>query len=206
MSIFKQFLAHPVLTGAIAASSPVLARAMTSELRLGEARTVVELGPGTGAFTEAVLDRLPSHGRLVAVEINSHLVKELQRRFRGRPVEIVHASAADLADLVDAPVDAVVSGLPWTVMPHRTSRAVLDAVVDVLSPTGRFTTFAYLHAAWTPPAHRFTRDLRRRFAVVRPSAPVWRNLPPAFVHHATAPLKACPAPSEGAAIVRRSPR
>ncbi|MEV5845836.1 methyltransferase, partial [Streptomyces sp. NPDC051985] len=82
-------------------------------------------------------------------------------------------------------VDAVVSGLPWTVMPQNRRGHILDAVTEVLTPGGRFTTFAYLHAARTPPARHLTAELARRFDRLERTRTVWANLPPAFVHRAT---------------------
>jgi phospholipid N-methyltransferase len=187
MSILTEFLRHPLLTGAVAASSPALARLMTDGIGLELARTVVELGPGTGVFTDAIRRRVAPGTRIVAIELNGHLAGCLADRYRGEPVEVVHGSAADLARLVDGPVDAVVSGLPWTVMAEPVRRRILDAVTASLTPTGAFTTFAYAHAAWTPPGRRFAGELARRFAVTGTSRLVWRNLPPAFVHRATAP-------------------
>ncbi len=187
MSILTEFLRHPLLTGAVAASSPALARAMTDGIGLEQARTVVELGPGTGVFTEAIRRRVPPGARIVAIEINGHLAEHLAHRYRGEPVDVVHGSATQLASLVDQPVDAVVSGLPWTVMAEPVRRRILDAVTAVLAPTGAFTTFAYAHAAWTPPGRRFAGELKERFGVTGTSRVVWRNLPPAFVHRATVP-------------------
>jgi phosphatidylethanolamine/phosphatidyl-N-methylethanolamine N-methyltransferase len=187
MSILTEFLRHPLLTGAVAASSPALARLMVDGIGLEQARTVVELGPGTGVFTEAIRRRVTPRTRIVAIEINGHLAERLADRYRGQPVEVVHGSAADLAGLVERPVDAVVSGLPWTVMAEPVRLRILDAVTAVLAPTGVFTTFAYAHAAWTPPGRRFAGELKQRFGSTGTSRLVWRNLPPAFVHRATAP-------------------
>lgn len=86
------------------------------------------------------------------------------------------------------PVDVIVSGLPWTVMPHERQRRTLDAAADVLTPNGRFSTFAYVHAAWTPPARRFATELTARFSTVERSRVVWPNLPPAHVHRAVMPI------------------
>ena len=184
MSIFTEFLLHPRTTGAVAASSRGLARALTDGLDLRHARTVVELGPGTGAVTDAILRRVGPDTRVVAVELNGHLAKSLRQRYHEKPITIVHGSAADLATLVTGPVDAVVSGLPWTVLPTPMRHRILDAVTAVLTPAGRFTTFAYVHAAWTPPARRFAAELAERFAVVERTPWVPANLPPAFVHRA----------------------
>ncbi|MFK0110111.1 hypothetical protein [Streptomyces sp. NPDC091217] len=98
---------------------------------------------------------------------------------------MVQGSAAELAAAVGEPVDAVVSGLPWTVMPQDRRGYILDAVTEVLAPGGRFTTFAYLHAAWTPPARHFTVELAFRCDRLECSKTVWANMPPVVVHRAT---------------------
>lgn len=192
MSIIREFLRYPFLTGAVAPSSPCLARAMTDGLGIESAAVVVELGPGTGAITDAIVERLEVRSRLIVVELNRALVDKLAGRYRGLPVEVVHDSAANLRRIVPGPVDAVVSGLPWSVMPAYQRLRVLDAVIAVLQPAGRLSTFAYLHAAWSPPARHLARELGRRFAVVQRSGVVWPNLPPAFVHRAALPLTTRP--------------
>ncbi|MBK3632292.1 methyltransferase domain-containing protein [Streptomyces sp. MBT97] len=185
MSITTEFLRRPLMTGAVAPSSRRLAYAMTEGTGLERARLVAELGPGTGVFTDAILARLGPDARLVAVELNPVLAARLSATRRDTRLTVVRGSAAELAAAVDGPVDAVVSGLPWTVMPQDRRRRILDAVTEVLAPGGRFSTFAYLHAAWTPPARAFTAELVRRFDRLERSKAVWANLPPAFVHRAT---------------------
>ncbi|WP_372663302.1 class I SAM-dependent methyltransferase [Amycolatopsis kentuckyensis] len=183
MSITREFLRHPMLTGAIAPSSPRLAETMTAGLGLERAARVAELGPGTGVFTEAVLALLRPEARLTAYEINPRFAAALRERFPD--VDVVTDSAEHLTP---AGVDVVVSGLPWTAMTADRQRRILDAVTAALAPNGRFTTFAYAHAAWTPPARRFAASLRSRFAVVERTSVVWGNLPPAFVYRAALPV------------------
>lgn len=174
-----------MLTGAVAPSSPRLAEAMTAGIGLERAQRVVELGPGTGVFTEAVFELLRSDADFTAFEINPRLAASLRRRFPG----VVSASAETLTTHVDGPVDVVVSGLPWTAMSAERQSRILDAVTAALSTNGRFTTFAYAHTAWTPPARGFAASLRSRFAVVERTRVVWRNLPPAFVYRAALPVE-----------------
>ncbi len=183
MSITREFLRHPVLTGAIAPSSPRLAEEMTAGLGLEHASCVAELGPGTGVFTEAILALLSPEARLTAFEINPRFAASLSERFP--QVDVVTGAAEHLA-LED--VDVVVSGLPWTAMTAARQQRTLAAVTAALAPNGRFTTFAYTHTAWTPPARRFAATLRSRFAVVERTKVVWRNLPPAFVYRAALPV------------------
>ncbi|MCW8382226.1 class I SAM-dependent methyltransferase [Streptomyces justiciae] len=187
VSITTEFLKRPLMTGAVTASSRRLARAMTQHIGLGQARLVVELGPGTGVFTDAVLRRLAPDARLVAIELNPDLAERLAATRDDKRLTVVHGAAAELADVAGGPVDAVVSGLPWTVMPTADRNRTLDAVAAALAPSGRFTTFAYLHAAWTPPGRHLAAGLRERFGTVDRSPVVWPNLPPAFVHRARAP-------------------
>jgi phosphatidylethanolamine/phosphatidyl-N-methylethanolamine N-methyltransferase len=185
MSITTEFLRRPLMTGAVAASSRRLGHAMTEGIGLERARVVAELGPGTGVFTDAILARLAPDARLVAVELNPVLASRLAATRRDTRLTVVQGTAAGLAAAVGEPVDAVVSGLPWTVMPQSRRGYILDAVTEVLTPGGRFTTFAYLHAAWTPPARHFAAELACRFDRLECSRTVWTNLPPAFVHRAT---------------------
>lgn len=67
-------------------------------------------------------------------------------------------------------------------------RDVLSEVVAVMPPTGVFTTFAYVHARWAPPARRLLRSLRSRFEEVVISRTVWSNLPPALVYFCRRPV------------------
>ncbi|SEF27466.1 Phospholipid N-methyltransferase [Amycolatopsis pretoriensis] len=183
MSITREFLRHPMVTGAIAPSSPRLAETMTAGLGLERAARVAELGPGTGVFTESVLALLRPEASLTAYEINPRFASALRERFPD--LAVVTTSAEHLA--LDG-VDVVVSGLPWTAMTADRQGRILDAVTAALAPNGRFTTFAYAHAAWTPLARRFAASLRSRFAVVERTPVVWGNLPPAFVYRAALPV------------------
>ncbi|WP_027928465.1 class I SAM-dependent methyltransferase [Amycolatopsis benzoatilytica] len=187
MSITREFFRHPMRTGAIAASSARLGGVMTAGLGIENAHSVAELGPGTGVFTEALLRMLPRDAHFTAVEINPHLAQELRGRFPS--IDIAEGSAEHVATYVTMPVDVVVSGLPWTAMPAARQTAALNALCAVLSPQGRFTTFAYAHTAWAPPARRFARLLRSRFSVVERTSVVWRNLPPAYVYRAALPVR-----------------
>lgn len=189
MSIMKQFLRHPFMTGAIAPSSGRLAQAMTADIGIEDASLIIEAGPGTGAITEAILARMAPGAQLVLVELNGGLAASLAERYRGRPVHVVHGSAADLPELVPGRADALVSGLPWTVMADALQRQILDAMCEVLAPGGRLTTFGYLHVARTAGARKLQGHLAERFRATERSAPVWANIPPAFVHRAADPYQ-----------------
>ncbi|GAA1018630.1 methyltransferase [Acrocarpospora pleiomorpha] len=189
MSFLLEFLRAPMTVGAVTPSSPALARAATAVVPRTGSPVVVELGPGTGAFTGAVQRRLAGHGRHIAVEINPRFARRLATLHPA--VDIVTADAADLAAVLAqhglSQADVVVSGLPWAAFTENRQRDVLSAVAAALPPHGVFTTFAYVHARWAPPARGLLRSLRSRFDEVVISRTVWANLPPALVYYCRRP-------------------
>jgi len=184
LCFLRSFLRDPMLIGAVVPSSRRLARAMVREIRLEEAQRVVELGPGTGAFTREIVGRTREDAVIMAIEADRSLCAFMKHRFPN--INLVHGSAAELeAKLEQHGIDAadcVVSGLPWVAFESALQRAIIDAVVASLRPGGTFTTFAYCHTAWMPSALRLRFLLEDRFRKVRRSRIVWRNLPPAFVY------------------------
>lgn len=190
---------RPQLVGAIAPSGPALcarlaavvpSRAVPGILPSGP--VVVELGPGTGVVSGAIRRRLPTSGRQLAVELDRGMVDYLARRapwLRVLPGDAVHLPEL-LARAGVAQADAVVSGLPWSLVDPPVQRRMLDAITRVLAPTGAFTTFGYLHALPVRRARRFRALLRERFDEVLVSGVVWTNLPPAVVFVCRRPIAA----------------
>lgn len=187
--LMLEFARKPSLVGALAPSSQHLAAAVTATIPDYGDPVVVELGPGTGAFTEAIQARLGTRGRHIAVELNPRLATLTASRHRA--VDMVHASADTLpqilADRGIANADFIVSGLPWVSMPAPVAEATLDAARNVLAPGGAFTTFGYTLVRGLPPGRRFRRMLTTRFEEVVASRAVIRNLPPAFVYYVRRP-------------------
>ncbi|MDG4764309.1 methyltransferase domain-containing protein [Solwaraspora sp. WMMD406] len=185
----REFLRSPTRVGAVAPSSRRLADAITSPIPERGDPIVVELGPGTGAFTAVIQSRLAGRGRHLAIELSPTMAELLASRHPG--VEVITGNAADCRsflterDLSHATV--VVSGLPWVSFPRDLQLASLDAVHDALSPDGAFTTFGYVLTRHTPPARRFRQLLHDRFEEVVVGRTVLANLPPAFVYHARRP-------------------
>ncbi|WP_285776357.1 rRNA adenine N-6-methyltransferase family protein [Microtetraspora sp. NBRC 13810] len=187
-SLLREFLRAPLLTATVAPSSRWLADQMVVPIPESGQPTVVELGPGTGAFTRGIQERLGGRGHHLAIELNPRLAGPLSRRFPG--VEVVHADAARLPELLaerGLSADLVVSGLPWVAYQPNGKRPLLPLVAGSLSGHGVFTQFAYCWTRWAPPAQRYLLDLRRTFEEVVLSRTVWLNLPPALVYFARRP-------------------
>ena len=195
----REFIRNPARTGAFAPSSRHLAAAMILPIPRRGDPVIVELGPGTGSFTQHIEDRLAGRGRQIAVEVNPTLAARLAARHPR--VDVVSADAAQLpeilADLGVQHVDVVVCGLPWAAFDPATQATILMAVNTVLTPDGAFTTFGYEMWRWTPAARRMRNLLGEAFDELVTSRTVTRNLPPAFVYYARRPKQ--PAQREYAA-------
>jgi phosphatidylethanolamine/phosphatidyl-N-methylethanolamine N-methyltransferase len=181
---------RPASVGAIAPSGPALAGLLASVTPTTGAPVVVELGPGTGSASKAIERRIPAEGRHLAVELDGALVEHL--RGAHPELEVVHGDAAELGKLladrgVDK-VDAVISGLPWSLFPADLQRAILDQVGAVLAPGGAFTTLAYVHALPLGSARRFRALLSASFDEVIVTRVVWANLPPAVSYICRRPI------------------
>ncbi|MFB9905725.1 class I SAM-dependent methyltransferase [Allokutzneria oryzae] len=179
-------LRKPLSTGAFVPSTRRCGQALLGGEALDGLGAVVELGAGTGAITRQLDAALTPTARLLAVEVNDGFAARLRRTSSPR-VEVVAGSAVDLSRILDdldvERVDAVVSALPWTVMPPPDQRAVLAAVAKALHPQGWFATLLSVHRARTEAGREFLALLTDTFGDVRPRGTVWANMPPVTAYH-----------------------
>ena len=183
----RLFLSHfrksPRTVGAIAPSSRRLARAMLDGLALGPDSKLVELGPGTGAITIEIAERLPDAATCLAIDIDPVFTARVASRWP--QIDAVCDRAERLLDIAAErqllPVDHIVSGLPFASLPADGTRAIVDAIASSLRPGGTFTTFQYVHAYGLPPAIAVRRMLSDKMRSRPTFSLVLANLPPAFV-------------------------
>jgi len=184
MQFLRTFLETPEATGAIAPSSAELCLRMTEWLELETATAIAEFGPGTGAFTEAILTRLPAHARFLGIEISPRFAAIMRKRFSR--VQVYEADVRELGEICrvaeTGPLDCIISGLPWATFSDQKQREVLAAGLLALKPGGQFVTFGYLQGLVMPGGQRLGRLLTESFASVSRTETVWRNLPPAVVY------------------------
>lgn len=183
----REFIQNPFVIGAVAPSSERLAHKMVEGIDLSKAKAVCEFGPGTGAFTGAILQRLPHGCKYFAIELNPTMARIWRERYPGRRLyrRNVKAVAKLCAREGITHLDAIFSGLPWASFPDDLQTQTLDAMMQVLRPGGRFVTFGYRVGTILPKGRRFYRRLPQYFSHVERSSYVWRNLPPAFVVRCT---------------------
>jgi phosphatidylethanolamine/phosphatidyl-N-methylethanolamine N-methyltransferase len=182
LSFVRAFVSAPFQTGAVWPSSKRLARVIVDCCQIKPDDLIVELGPGTGAFSRPILERLNGRGGLLAVEINPANAAVLRRSLPR--CEVVQDSAENLAGHMNGRrAHSIVSGLAWGNMLPRVQDRIFQAALKSLAPGGQFIAFAYVHASWFPTSRRFRRLLLGHFDRVETTPIIWRNLPPAFVYH-----------------------
>ena len=174
----KTWIENPLGTGAVSPSGRFLARTMARAIDPKSKGPIVELGPGTGPVTEALIDRGVAPSRLVLVEFEPHFCRLLARRYPG--VRVVQGDAYRLADTLrdelDEPAAAIVSSLPLRNRPERDRLMLLNDAFALLRPGAPFVQFTYGIASPMPRHHGYGPQFH---AAV--SGPVWLNLPPARV-------------------------
>jgi len=181
--LFSRFLRSPRTVGAVTPSSRAVAEAIVEHVDFDQPGRIVELGPGTGALTGPIVERLGPHIEFLALEIDQAFCERIQRRWPA--VECICASAEQLDRIAAArgmtPVDHIVSGLPFVSLPQPVTRQILESVVSVLRPGGTFSTFQYLHAYGMPAGAAFRKNMSGRMGSEPDVRLVMKNLPPALV-------------------------
>ena len=161
--------------GAVMPSGRLLARTMAQYVDIDSDDPVIELGPGTGAITSALLRRGVDQKRLVLVEYNSGFCALLRDRYP--QAKVVHGDAYTLRDtlwnVLGKPAAAVVSGLPLVTKPMVTRLKLIRDAFAALAPGAPFVQFTYSVA---PPIPKSLPGVS-----TEASERIWMNLPPARV-------------------------
>lgn len=179
---FKRWLANPMKVGAVLPSSPHLARLIARQVRLGPDQCVVELGPGTGPVTKALLASGVPADRLFVVEIDADLCGYLRREFPN--VNVVNGDATKLRSLLPpewvGKVACVISGIPMLPLPIEVQRALTQAAFEVMAPGGDILQYTYSLASPIKAKPLGLKGRRRGIAMLNlPPAWVWSYLPAA---------------------------
>ena len=171
----RSWIEKPLSIGAVTPSGKVLARTMAGYVDTDQPGPIVELGPGTGPVTEALVNHGVDPARLVLVEFNPTFCRLLRARYP--QATVVQGDAYRLKHLLDSlirePAAAVVSGLPLMTKPLRTRLRLIGDAFALLAPAAPFIQFTY---AVVPPIPKSLTGVH-----AKPSEVIWLNLPPARV-------------------------
>jgi phosphatidylethanolamine/phosphatidyl-N-methylethanolamine N-methyltransferase len=175
VQFIRSWFEKPLSTGAVMPSGKLLARTMARQVDTETAGPIIELGPGTGPVTEALVAHGVDPARLVLVEFNPVFCRMLRSRYpaatvvQGDAYRLKHL----LGSLMREPAAAVVSGLPLFTKPLRTRLRLISEAFGLLTPNAPFIQFTYSVVSPIP------KTLPGVHA--RATERIWLNLPPAQV-------------------------
>jgi phosphatidylethanolamine/phosphatidyl-N-methylethanolamine N-methyltransferase len=171
----RSWIEKPLHMGAVMPSGRVLARTMAQYVDANSSGPVVELGPGTGAITNALIEHGIDQERLVLVEYNPGFCALLRDRYP--QATVVQGDAYTLRDslwnVLSVPASAIVSGLPLVTKPMLTRLKLIRDAFLALAPGAPFVQFTYSVA---PPIPKSLPGVS-----TQASERIWMNLPPARV-------------------------
>jgi phosphatidylethanolamine/phosphatidyl-N-methylethanolamine N-methyltransferase len=171
----RSWLVKPLSLGAVTPSSRILARTMARYVETEVPGPIIELGPGTGPVTEALVEHGVDPARLVLVEFNAMFCQLLRSRFP--TATVIQGDAYGLRRILGSitrqPAAAIVSGLPLFTKPLRARLRLLRDAFTVMRPGAPFVQFTY---AVVPPIPKALAGVR-----AEASERIWLNLPPARV-------------------------
>jgi len=175
MQFIRSWIEKPLSTGAVMPSGKVLARTMARYVDPHLNGPVIELGPGTGPVTEALVRRGIDPKRLILVEFNPDFCRLLRKRYPAATV--VQGDAYRLRHLIESkleqPAAAIVSSLPLLTKPLRSRLRLMADVVGLMQPKAPFIQFTY---GLVPPIPKTLSSISAEASNL-----IWLNLPPARV-------------------------
>jgi phosphatidylethanolamine/phosphatidyl-N-methylethanolamine N-methyltransferase len=171
----RSWFEKPLSIGAVTPSGKVLARTMARYVDPSIDGPVIELGPGTGPVTEALIEQGVDPSRLVLLEFNPEFCRILRKRYPDATVVRGDAYALRrvLGGLLHQPAAAIVSGLPLVTKPLRTRMRLIFDAFKLMQPNAPFVQFTY---AVVPPIPKALIGM-----TAEASERIWMNVPPARV-------------------------
>jgi phosphatidylethanolamine/phosphatidyl-N-methylethanolamine N-methyltransferase len=176
-SFLKQFWKEKKMVGSMTPSSRFLAAKMLENVDFANSRVIVELGPGTGVFTEKIIEKLHPEARLLVFELNDLFFDALSKKINDPRVLLIHDSAERISEHLAInglhSADAVISSLPLANFPDELKDHILKDAFNCLENEGKFIQFQYSLLS--------KKNLENIFGKVTIAFTPF-NFPPAFVY------------------------
>ncbi len=142
---FKNAMANPKQVAYVLPSSPWLVKQVARVADLAHAKRIIELGPGTGGTTRAILNEMSDDARLVSVEINNKFIAHMQKTIQDDRLVITDQGAQNLPVILKTQgwnaADVIISGIPFTTLPKGLDQEIIKGIYDALKPGGRFLAY-----------------------------------------------------------------
>lgn len=177
IKFFKEAVRNIKTLGTVAPSSRFLSKRMLREINFSTAEVLVELGPGNGAITKYILNKLAPNSKLVCFEINDNFYHQL-KALKHPQLIVLKASAENIVEELKKlhiyKVNYIISSLPLTIIPDEVSDAILDKSFEILVENGSFIQFQYSLSYFKKLKKVFKESISLEFEPL--------NIPPAFIY------------------------
>jgi phospholipid N-methyltransferase len=159
----ENFFKHPRMLGSLIPSSRFLVDQLLRQIDWDRARLIVEYGPGVGAFTGRILERMRGDAKLVVLEMNADFVAYLRSHFDDSRLLVVQQSASDVQKVLAryglGSAAYIISGIPFSTIPPTEREAILHATRSSLEPGGEFLVYQF--------SGKILPHLKEQFSAVR---------------------------------------
>lgn len=165
------------MVGSLAPSSRFLAAKMLDHVPIKDAKVIVELGPGTGVFTNKILEKMGADTQLIVIELNDDFFNALDKKLNHPNLHLKHDSADQIGHFINElgfeKADVIISSLPLANFPSDLRNKLLITARKFLADQGKFVQFQY--------SLQSRKALKKVFNSVKLNFTAL-NLPPAFVY------------------------
>ena len=163
------------MVGAVSPSSKTLGRKMLSNIDFLTDKLIVELGPGTGVFTDEIIKKMAPDAKLLVFELNDNFYEALSERITDPRVKIIHDSPEFIHKYIGETekLDVVISSLPLMGFPTILRQTVVNESYNCLKSKGRFIQFQYSLQS-KKLLESIYENVKIQFTI--------KNFPPAFVY------------------------
>lgn len=176
-SFLKEFFKANRMVGSVLPSSRFLSSKMMAPIDFSQAKLIIELGPGTGVFTKALIKAMPKDCQLLVIELNDVFFGNLQKQITSPQVKLIHGSATDINQYLKEMgldhADYIISSLPLSNFPKELRNTILTSSKNSLTPDGKFIQFQY------------SRGLKKMYGDYFSNVEIAYtlfNFPPAFIY------------------------
>lgn len=176
-SFILQYILNPRTVGAVLPSSTRLANKMVENINFNDTKFIVEYGPGTGVFTDKLIEKRNKDTVILIVECNNKFYDLLRDKYKNeKNLYIINDSAENIDKHLKRYgipyIDYVISGLPFASLPQSVASTILNITNKILKDEGKFITFQY-----TLLKKEFIGEYFREIDVKREAI----NMPPAYI-------------------------
>jgi len=174
--LLSNFMKNPKEVGAVAPSSKFLTREIVKNINFSKSKNIIELGPGLGTFTKAILKKARPDAKLFCFEVNKKFCDYIRKNISDERLVLINAGAEKVSSIKKFNVkraDCIISGLPFRNFSYAIRRMIFQAVKDSLTDEGKFILFQYTNGLGKTLSYHFS-NIKRKFVAL--------NVPPSFVY------------------------